>query len=111
VILEHLDVGMERQRGQQRALDFAPGHVLGVEDAPLGVAALLAEIELVPATVFALGERHAQLDQFPDPRRALLDDPAHHLLAAEPAPASSVSRTCRSKVSSVEVTQAMPPCA
>jgi hypothetical protein len=47
MILKHLDVGMQGQRGQQRPFDFAPGHVLGVEDAPLGMAAFLAEIEFV----------------------------------------------------------------
>ena len=47
------------------------------------MAALLAEIELMAAAVFPLGEGHAELDQLPDPRRALLDDAAHDILMAE----------------------------
>jgi hypothetical protein len=82
VVLEHVDVGMEREGGEQRAFDFTPGHVLGVEDAALGMAALLAKIELLAVAGFALGERHAQLDQFLHPRRAFLDDAAHHVLVA-----------------------------
>ncbi len=87
VIFKHLHVRMQRQRRQQRLLDLPPRHILGVEDAPLRVTALLAEIELMLAAVFPFAKRHAEFDQLPDPRRALLHNPAHHLFTAETRPA------------------------
>ena len=42
VVLEHLDVGMGQDPLRQDALHFGPGHVLGVNHPPVGVAAFPA---------------------------------------------------------------------
>ena len=80
-----------------------------MQHAALRVPALAAEIKLVMAVDLAPVELDPKLHQLLDPCRSLLDHGAHHRLVTSPAPASSVSRTCRSKLSSMLVTQAMPP--
>ena len=79
VVLEDRDVRLLGDRRQQGPLDLAAGDVLGVENAALGMAALLAEVQFaraVGAGNLALGKLHAQLDQLRNPRRAFLDDRA-----------------------------------
>ena len=59
---------------------------LRVENAALGMAAFLAEVQLaraVGAGNLALGEVHAQLDQLRNPRRAFLDDRADSRFLAQ----------------------------
>jgi hypothetical protein len=83
VILKHLHIWMQRQRRQQRRLDLAPGHILRMENPPLGVPALLAQIQLAAVTVLAFAKGHAQLDQLLDPRRTLFDNPTNHRFVAK----------------------------
>ena len=62
------------------------GDVLGVQDAPLGMAAFAAQVQFAHAggrRHFALGKLHAQVDQFGDARRAFLHDRAHDVLLAK----------------------------
>ena len=87
MVLEHFDIGPLGDCGQQRAFDFPSGHVLGVEDAALGMATFLAQVQLasaVGAGGLALGELHSDLDQLLDSRRALLHDCTDHFLPAQP---------------------------
>jgi hypothetical protein len=87
VVLEDFDAGPRRHGVEQGAFDLAPGDVLGVEDAPFGMAAFLAQIQLaraIGARHFTLGKLHAQLDQFGDPGRPLLHDGADDLFLAKP---------------------------
>ena len=86
MVLEHRDVLMRGDGGQQRPLDLPSGDVLGMQDAALRVATLPAKVELALAVDFPLGELHAKLDQLVDSGRAFLDDTAHDRLIAQPAP-------------------------
>ncbi len=105
-------LGCSASAVMQRRLDLAAGDVLRVQDAALGVAALLAEVELVAVAVLALGEVSCPRSMSSLIRAGPSSTiPRTTSSRQRPAPASSVSRTCRSKVSSSDVTQAMPPCA
>ena len=70
VVFEHLDVGVGQDLLRQDALHFGPGHVLGVNHPPVGVAAFPAQIV---AVVLAEVEMGPQVDQFPDAGRPLAD--------------------------------------
>ena len=86
VIFKNLDVRLARRRIQQRPLDFPAGHVLRVQNAPLGMSAFLAQVQF-PAAVFGrgvpLGKFHPQLNQFRDACRAFLDDGADDAFLAQ----------------------------
>ena len=51
MIFKNLDVRLRGNRGQQRAFDFPPGHILRVQDAPFGMAAFLAQIQFARAVL------------------------------------------------------------
>ena len=70
VVFEHPDVGVGQDLLRQDALHFGPGHVLGVNHPPVGMAAFPAQII---AVVLAEIEMGPQVDQFPDARRTLAD--------------------------------------
>ncbi len=86
MILKNLDVGLRGDRRQQGPLDLAPGDILGVQDAPFGMSAFAAQVQFAQAVDLALGELHAQFDQFRDARRPFLDNGAHDFLVAKPRP-------------------------
>ena len=96
MVFENLDVRLRGDRRQQRAFDLAAGHVFGVQNPALGMAAFLAQIQFACAVDadLALGKLHAQLDQLRDARRAFLDDRAHDLLLAQ---ARARLRACRAR--------------
>ena len=78
--------GLRGHRRQQRVFDFAARDIFGMQNAPFGMPALLAQIQFpgaVGARHFPFGEIHPQLNQLRDPRRALLDNRAHDLLFAQ----------------------------
>ncbi len=70
VVFEHPDVGVGQDLLRQDALHFGPGHVLGVNHPPVGMAAFPAQII---AVVLAEVEMGPQVDQLPDARRTLAD--------------------------------------
>jgi hypothetical protein len=86
VVFKNLDVGLGGDGGEQGPLDFAAGHVLGVEDAALGMAAFPPQIQLAFAVDFALGELHPDFHQFGNARRPFLDDDADDVFVAQPGP-------------------------
>ena len=89
VILKDLDIGLSRDCAEQGPLDFAPGHIFGVENAAFGMAALLAEIKLlhpVGARHLPLREAHTKLDELGNPRRPLFNDRADHLFLTQASP-------------------------
>ena len=45
MVLEDLDPVLLSYRGEQRPLDFPPGHIFGVEDPALGMPAFPAEVQ------------------------------------------------------------------
>ena len=74
-VLDHLDLGRPRDRGDQRALDLGPGGVAaGVRDPVAVVAALAGQAELAVGVVVEVGAERDQLadrlgalgDQHPD---------------------------------------------
>ena len=70
---------------QQCALDFASGGVLKMQDAALRVAALAAEVELLPAVaVFAVIEVDAEFHEFGNAGGSLGDDGANDIRVAKP---------------------------
>mmetsp|Transcript_37468 Transcript_37468/g.94563 ORF Transcript_37468/g.94563 Transcript_37468/m.94563 type:complete len:610 (-) Transcript_37468:711-2540(-) len=73
VVLKEADVGVRARGGQQRALNLAPRQVRRVHHAPLGVAALLGQVQ---AAVLVARELGAHLHQLQHTRRPLA---AHHL--------------------------------
>ncbi len=86
VVLQHPEVGALFRGGEQSALDLAAGDVLGVENAPLGMATFLAEVEFPRAVAggqLPFRELHAQGDQLGDARRPFLDDGADDAFLAE----------------------------
>ena len=85
VILEHGDIFVCADCGQQRAFDLAAGDVFGVQDAAFRVPSLPAKIEFAVTVTLTFGELHAELDQFLDAGRAFLDNAAHDLLIAQPS--------------------------
>ena len=64
VVLEHHDFGRAGDGAEQGGFDGATGHVAGMEDASLGMAAFTAEVG--PA-IRAVLEFHAPGDEFGDP--------------------------------------------
>ena len=80
VVLQHLDLRGAGDGAQERRFDGAAGHVAGVEDTALGVAAFAAE---VGSSVGAVLELHAPGDEFGDPGGAGFDDVADRREIAE----------------------------
>ena len=81
-----LDVGLVGGSGQQGSFNLAPGDILGVQNPPFGVSALLAQVEFtgtVGSGDLALGKLHAAGQQLRDSRGPLLDDRPHDLLPAQ----------------------------
>src|SRR5262249_17163881 len=76
VALENADVGVRTGGGHQRAHDLPAGGVGGVQDAPVTVAALAAEVVFRILAAVAAREVGAQSDQLADALRAF----PHHLL-------------------------------
>ncbi len=70
VVFEHPDVGVGQDLLRQDALHFGAGHVMGVNDAAVGMAAFPAQ---VIAVVLAQIEMGSHVDQLPDARRTLAD--------------------------------------
>ena len=84
VVFKNVNVFIRSYGLEQGALDLAAGDVLGVQDAPLGVASLAAEIKFAFAiAIFALGKFHSEFDQLHDALRAGLDNAANDLLVAQ----------------------------
>ena len=80
VVLQHLDLGRAGDGAEQRGFDGAAGHVAGVEDTALGVAAFAAEVWPAIGSVLEL---HAPRDEFGDPGGAGFDDVADRREVAE----------------------------
>ena len=84
MVFKNVNVFIRSNGLEQGALDLAAGDVLGVQDAPLGVASLAAEIKFAFAIAgFALGKFHSEFDQLLDALRAGLDNAANDLLVAQ----------------------------
>jgi hypothetical protein len=89
VVLEQADVGVGARSPEQHALDLAPRGVAAVEDAPVRVAALAAEIEGSPAprgVVPGRIEVRPELEQGLDHLRAPLDHVLDYVRVAESRP-------------------------
>src|SRR5262249_26318837 len=84
VVLEDADAGRGAHRLAQRPDDLVPGCIQGVQDAPLGVATLLAEIIGPALGVSPPVEVDPQGDEVPDPVRALAHDRGDDVAMAEP---------------------------
>ena len=115
MIFEDLDVGLRGDGREQSALDFAAGDIFGVQNAAFGMAAFLAEVQF-PARRCACGTSRSENFMPSSINSAMRAGPSSTMVRTtaslqSPAPASSVSRTCISKESSLLVTAAMPPCA
>ena len=83
MVLEDLDVRLGAHRLAERADDLAPGGVGGVQDAPLGVAALLAEVVLAVLRVAAAVEVRPERDQVAHAVRSLAHDDLDDVAVAE----------------------------
>ncbi len=79
-VLVHRDARLQRKRLDQRGLDGLAGHVLDVQHAALGVAALAAE---VVAAVRIPRKFQTELDQLLHAGRAVAHDLAHNLFVAQ----------------------------
>gem|GEM_PF-5405939 len=82
-MLAEADPLLGGDRPEERLLDGPAGHVLHVEDSPLGVPPLLAEG--IVATLQP-GELHPQLHDLAHPLGSLRDDRPDNLLIAQPVP-------------------------
>jgi hypothetical protein len=82
-MVEKADARLGDGDAEQGILDLAAGHVAGVDDAPRGVSALAAEIQL--AVPGAAGEADAERLERGDPARAFGDALADHLLVGQSA--------------------------
>ena len=80
VVLQHLDLRGAGDGAQERRFDGPAGHVAGVEDTALGVAAFAAEVRPAIGSVLEL---HAPSDEFGDPGGAGFDDVADRREIAE----------------------------
>ncbi|OPZ82441.1 MAG: hypothetical protein BWY77_00173 [bacterium ADurb.Bin431] len=74
------DLGILAHGLEQSALDIPAGVVLDVDDAVVVMAALPAEIELARSVA---RERDADIEEFLDPLRSLLDDQADGIFMAK----------------------------
>ena len=81
MVFQQLDVGVELGRLQQLGGDFQAGGVLGVEDAPLGMASLPGQFVILP--LVAGVKIDAPFKQFPDGAGAFLHNGAYGLFVAE----------------------------
>jgi hypothetical protein len=114
VILEQRDVRMRACAREQHALDLAPGRVAVVEDPPMRVAALAAEVEgglaeaggSVETSKSAPSLSSASIIAGPRSTTRSTTSSRHR-----PSPATSVSCTCDANESSLSWTAAIPPCA
>ena len=71
-------------RLDQRPHHLVPGRIEGVEDAPPGVAALEAEIDVIGVVgVGSQRESGAERDHVPHPPWTLLDDESHDVGVTE----------------------------
>src|ERR1051325_2361086 len=86
VVFENLDLRMARDRGEEGTFDFAAGHVLGVKDAALRMAAFATEIEFFfprMRRIFPLGKAHAKINELLNSRRAFRNDGADNLFTTK----------------------------
>jgi hypothetical protein len=105
------DVRMRAGLLEQRVVDGLAGGVGRVRDAPHGVAAFAREVQ-AQRPVGIGRERHAGMLDQPLDGRALCSAMKRAVCSStRPAPASCVSRTCDSMLSSSPSTPTMPPCA
>ena len=81
---------MQPGRLQQLGSDFQAGGVLGVEDAPLRMAAFAGQLVILP--LGCLVKIDAPFQQFPDGSGPFLHDGADGLFIAQPGP--GIQRVC-----------------
>lgn len=81
MVFQQFNVGVKLGRLQKFGGNFQSGCVFGVEDAPLGVAALPGQFIIL--SLVAGVKVYSPFQQFPDSVRAFLHDSAHGLFVAE----------------------------
>ena len=81
MVFQHLDLRLAGDGPEQGGLDRPTGHVAGMQDAALRVAAFTPQ---VGSTIGAVLEFDAPRDQFSHARRSSLDDVPHHVPITKP---------------------------
>src|SRR5215469_14639282 len=86
MVLEDFDVWLAGHGIEQGAFDFTASDILRVENTAFGMAAFLAQIQLVAAVVLRVvpfRKLHAELDELLDASGSFLDDGADDIFFAE----------------------------
>src|SRR5438552_10628158 len=83
MIFQKIDMRLSSQLAQQNFLDLLAGHVLNMQDTPLGVAAFPPKVELAVTGNFALVELQSKIDKFLNSRRSFGHNRANNSFVAK----------------------------
>ncbi len=84
MIFQKIDMRLPSQVAQQNLLDLLAGHVLHMQDAPLGMAAFPPKVELAVTGNFALVELQSKIDKFLNSCRSFGHNRANNSFVAKP---------------------------